>query len=312
MQRNLFEILTYKRPAGSDAEEEMIKKFIDPVDGIWSDEFGNRMCIVGDMPTTMFSCHTDTVHRTEGRQKVLYDDHSKELFVNHGECLGADDGAGIILMLNMIEEGVEGLYVFHREEEVGGRGSAFITKETPWLIEGIERCIAFDRMGIDSVITYQGAERCCSDTFADALCKELGSFWFPDPTGVFTDSANYTHLIPECTNLSIGYQAEHTKNETLSVGFLENMIELCCKEVNWESLPTERNPAEVEWEDDYLDRYYSGGYRSMSNDYSIPSSDPTFESSYHEVLDWVYEFPEDAAELIQEFLWEEHKSKQIS
>jgi hypothetical protein len=44
-----------------------------------------------------------------------------------------------------------------------------------------------------------------------------------DPTGVFTDSANFIDLIPECTNISVGYFNEHTHQEMENMTFLEKL-----------------------------------------------------------------------------------------
>ena len=50
-------------------------------------------------------------------------------FVDHAsDCLGADDGAGVFLMLEMIDANVEGTYIFHRGEERGGWGSSQIAE----------------------------------------------------------------------------------------------------------------------------------------------------------------------------------------
>jgi hypothetical protein len=309
-------ILSYKRPAGSKTEESMIRKFIDVLPNAYSDAFGNRIVRVGSDNTTMFSCHTDTVHHTEGMQTPYYDQSRGEMFVNHKECLGADDGAGIVCMIAMIQAQVNGLYVFHREEEVGGNGSNYIVKNTPELVEGIDRCIAFDRRGTDNIITHQGMERCCSDEFAEEFAQELmksnrNLCFFPDNTGSFTDSANYTEIIPECTNLSCGYESEHTSSETLDVLFLQRLIDSLIQ-VNFDNLCTTRDPSVIDYDWDYD---YTSGY-TRRNDY-LPANE-SFNGAVREndngtvsynislmsnadVVDFVYDYPEYAAEVIQEY-----------
>jgi hypothetical protein len=63
-----------------------------------------------------------------------------------------------------------------------------------------------------------------------------------DDTGSFTDSANYTHLIPECTNLSIGYENAHTETERLNLFHLiemrEQLIRFDISRVNIRREPT--------------------------------------------------------------------------
>ena len=117
----------------------------------------------------------------------------------------------------MILNQVKGLYVFHDSEEVGGHGSAWLAKNHGGLLDGIDFCIAFDRKGFDSVITHQAMGRTASDSFASSIAPLLPSVYRSDTGGTFTDSANYTDIIGECTNLSVGYLNQHTKQETQSI-----------------------------------------------------------------------------------------------
>ncbi len=199
----------------------------------------------------MFSSHTDTVHAKGGRQKVYYDPHLHQLFKADHECLGADDGVGVWIMLNMIEAGIEGLYVFHQAEEIGGVGSAFIADETPELVKGMRFCIAFDRRGNSDIITHQAGGRCCSDNFAQDLGTMLGNGYKACDGGVFTDSANYAHLIHECTNLSVGYYNEHSRNEYVDLEVAENLLAALLK-LDWAQLEAYRDPTKPdrhEWDD---------------------------------------------------------------
>lgn len=310
--QKLLNILTYKRPAGSDSELAMIKRYIDVLPNVYSDGYGNRILRVGTDNTTMFSCHTDTVHRTAGRQKPLYDKVRGEIFINGTECLGADDGAGIIIMIHLINAGINGLYVFHREEEIGGKGSSYIQKETPELLDGIERCIAFDRKGADSIITHQGMERCCSDKFTEEFAQELMKgnnsdiVFFPDDTGSFTDSANYTQLVPECTNLSCGYSAEHTNAEILDVVFLKKLIESLIQ-VKFDDLISDRNPNMVEYLD-YAYSFYDHKYeKPKTKKPAVPVS--IYGYTYGDILDFVYDYPEEAAALLENYRDDEGYSK---
>jgi hypothetical protein len=42
-----------------------------------------------------------------------------------------------------------------------------------------------------------------------------------DDTGIYTDTAEFFSLIPNCTNISVGYENEHTKKETLNKPYIE-------------------------------------------------------------------------------------------
>ncbi len=148
-------------------------------------------------------------------------------------------------MTEMIEAGVPGLYAFHRGEERGGLGSRYVAAQEPERLAGIRAAIAFDRRGTSSIITHQSGERCCSEDFAASLSRAIGLHHQADPTGTFTDTANYTDLIGECTNISVGYDAEHTPSETLDLDYL-----LCLRRailnIDVGVLVYARNPGEVE------------------------------------------------------------------
>lgn len=252
----LATMLTYRRVPNMLGEELFIQDFIACVPGMLQDEFGNLFINVGDSET-VFSCHTDTVHRDAKDiahtpiQVVQMDSSMTRIFKDAGTgCLGADDGAGIFVMLEMIAANVPGLYIFHREEECGGNGSTYISKDPEWrtILSTYKRAIAFDRRGTQSVITHQAFERGCSDVFANALCTALGMNHVPDDSGTFTDTANYFSLIPECTNLSVGYENEHSDKEYVDVAYVLRLAEACCS-VEWDKLPTaqDKDNRESSW-----------------------------------------------------------------
>lgn len=175
----------------------------------------------------LWSCHIDTVHKSSSppRQVIEFDPATNIIYKRDNEPLGADDGAGIWLLMEMIDAGVPGTYIFHRGEEKGGIGSRIMASHHSAFIGGYTHAIAFDRCDTVSVITKQRGSRCCSEDFANHFCKMLGNdddFYEqkPDPTGSFTDTANYTDLIGECTNVSIGYYSEHTGAEQLDLSYL--------------------------------------------------------------------------------------------
>lgn len=240
-----LEMVTYRRPHQSAGERAFIDRFIMPHNPA-EDEFGNLHITVGITPKTLFSTHTDTVHKNDAMQVVVYDENLGFVYKADGEPLGADNAAGVWLLLEMVDAGVKGHYVFHRGEERGGLGSGWLQTECEdWFTDcGFDRAIAFDRKGETSVITFQGGDRCCSDEFGSALAAALAAEGLPyvlDTGGVFTDTANYTELIPECTNVSVGYYDEHTAKELQST---EHLIELraACLKIDWDALPTKRNP----------------------------------------------------------------------
>lgn len=273
----LLDMLTYKRPAGSRTEAEFITKFLMPFDP-HIDGFGNLLIQIGENPTIMWSSHTDSVHHSDGRQELQFHGNmvsakvEKVPVVRKGKterglstnCLGADCAAGVWLMMEMMKAGVPGLYIFHREEEIGGNGSSFIARETPEILEGIRFAIAFDRKGYDSVITHQGG-RTASDAFAESLAAILGGVFKPDPTGLFTDTANYTGLIAECSNVSVGYFAAHGPTESLDIEFLRQLRDTLIT-ADFSTLVEERKPAPKRawWDEEDDEHPYGGGMGRFS------------------------------------------------
>ena len=313
--KRLIDILQHKRPHGSATLDTFVENTFHDYDyDIWRTEKGEPIAlaiVVGDASRTLFSCHLDTVHRTEGMQEICYDKSCELIWVPEKatECLGADDGAGIWLMLEMIDAKVPGSYIFHYGEERGGIGSTHIAANFPEFLTTFDRAVAFDRRGTCSIITHQGFGRCCSDTFADALSSLLGDanpkvdMW-PDSTGIFTDTANYTDFIGECTNVSCGYDSEHSDSETLNVTFLSDLLDALLK-VEWETLPTDRQPGEEE-----IPAYkgfgyasYGASYGASAGSYALDDLEELSRMKYRDLLDWVRKHTKDP-EYIADVLYE--------
>jgi hypothetical protein len=64
----------------------------------------------------------------------------------------------------------------------------------------------------------------------------------PDPTGVYTDSREFAPYIAECTNISVGYFDQHSRNESQDILFMTTLINALLQ-LNWKNLLVEREPA---------------------------------------------------------------------
>lgn len=267
VEPSLAAILAWPRPHGSPAE----LKFRDYLSGLIKKHTGSAPLVLtggslytmipldrDEAATTLFSCHMDTAELAQfgvlddkGKytaKSVTYDPHmgivglSKD---SYGGCLGADDGVGIWIMLSMLEAKIPGGYIFHTGEEQGGIGARAVLTDHKALLKNFDAAIAFDRPGDYEVITHQGGSECASKKFAVALCEQLrklglGQF-VPSERGVFTDTKVYRGVIPECTNIGVGYTNQHTKNEDLDYGHALQLRDACLK-VDWHSLPIDRDP----------------------------------------------------------------------
>jgi hypothetical protein len=271
--KSTFLKLTSKTyPYGTEDElvEDMISQGIFP--NLEKDEWGNYFISIGKS-RTMFTAHLDTacslqvnVNQIISKQQIVTTDGKS--------ILGADDKAGVTILLFLIKNNIPGLYYFFIGEEVGCVGSSAASVKGKF--KGLyDRVISFDRRGTNSVITHQSSSRSCSDEFAKDLSSQLNKFtnlyYKPDNTGVYTDSAEFVDLISECTNISVGYQSEHTVRESQDLYHL-NKLSLACLDVKWEELPTKRVPGtrESKWdnwnkssysETEYED-YYGYGWGS--------------------------------------------------
>jgi di/tripeptidase len=68
---------------------------------------------------TLFVAHVDTVHRKEGPNKIK---QTSTHWYADGAALGADDGAGVAMLMHLLHAGVHAYYVFTQGEECGGIG----------------------------------------------------------------------------------------------------------------------------------------------------------------------------------------------
>lgn len=210
----LLDMHTFRRPARSKTERKFINKFLIPLK-LEVDKYGNYYKQVGKS-SVLWACHTDTVHTEGGLQSLGFD--MAEFGISEKQksnCLGADDTAGVWLMVQMIEAKVPGLYIFHRDEEGGRKGSEWVAKYMSKYLAHIKFAIALDRKATTSIITHQMSRRCCSGDFADSIAAQLDLGYKADDTGSYTDTVSYVDLIPECTNLSVGYYNAHSSFERL-------------------------------------------------------------------------------------------------
>jgi hypothetical protein len=226
VRETFLSLVTETYPHG---HEEEVVPLITP--GLKKDSYGNYYTIIGESDC-VFTCHLDTASRIKSAVNTLsFVKDGDEYIVTDGtSILGADDKAGVAVIMYMIAKNIPGVYWFFIGEERGGLGSRYVAAnidQYPFM-EGKTKCISFDRRNYYSVITKQMGVQCCSNDFAQQICDEMSKGGLKlklDPTGVFTDSASFIDLIPECTNISVGYFDEHTNKEMLNVSYLERLCE---------------------------------------------------------------------------------------
>lgn len=265
---SLVEMLRYKRPEGSQTQRDFCKRFLEPHFGM-PDVHGNYTLIIGDEPGLCFTAHHDTVHKTEGMQKlVVTNDIVSVADSTVSSCLGADCTTGIWLMLGMIDAGINAVYVVHAGEEVGCIGSSHLVKDKPLWLSQVDAVISFDRFGDQSIITHQMGMRTASDAFADSFALALDMPQLKaDKTGSYTDSNEYAAVVPECTNISVGYYGQHGVNETQDLDYANFLLDRLLA-ADWSSIIIDRDPNIV---DDLYSKpktsnaYYEGEVNSLAD-----------------------------------------------
>lgn len=275
LMQTLGQSLVIKRASGTMAEAGFVGWLVRYINQISEagvhmiDEAGNIHVDLrrDEQDRTLFTAHTDTVHhntdKTSEADTINLVRIDGDIWRADGDVLGADDGAGCALLMHMIECNVPGYYIFFRGEEVGGVGSGWLAKHGVSLLSQFDHAVAFDRAYEYDIITHQAAGRCCSDAFADALAEALSTddaalMFAPSSGGVFTDTANFTDIIPECTNVSVGYEFQHSDRELQNVAFLQRLAAQLLL-VDWSSLPVQRDPSV------YESKYSGFGGRAVSS-----------------------------------------------
>lgn len=166
---------------------------------------GDYLYAIGDIPIGLVA-HVDTVF-PEPPEDIYYDREKGVMWSPQG--LGADDRAGVFAILKIIQSGLRPTIIFTTDEEVGGLGAVQLVKDFPECpIPNLKYLIQLDRRGTNDCVFY--------DCYNEDFITYVESFGFIEAFGTFSDIAE---LCPAWdvvgVNLSIGYENEHTKYETL-------------------------------------------------------------------------------------------------
>lgn len=168
----------------------------------------------GTIPV-MLVAHLDTV----------FPEPPKKLFKIQGQnviCgsngLGADDRAGVFMILEIIKRGLRPSVLFTTDEESGALGADAFIVDFHEPIEELKYIIQLDRRGENDCVFYD----CQNKKFLNYITK-FG--WVP-ARGIFSD---ISVICPAWgvagVNLSVGYKNEHTPYETLNLDVLEKNLE---------------------------------------------------------------------------------------
>lgn len=232
-----------------------------------------------DFGKTLYVAHYDTVDRDTGFAETRYGHgaptHSDKVqltrkhvsvrdgvaFIDEGNvlnsdvaCLGADDGAGLAVMLNLMANGVLGGYCFTTGEEVGGVGAeAVLTHAEPFLKQ-YDFAVEIDRRGTKDMVYEQSVGECASKSFAQWLVDELGMGHELSNRGSYTDVATFAEVIPENVNIASGYINAHSADEQVLLPYLDQLAD-ALRKIDWSKAKAERKAGDFN-----LPNYYGKGY----------------------------------------------------
>lgn len=235
-----LKLTEYTTPFRTESDLESILTELVP--GIKKDSIGNYHKIIGNSQT-LFTCHLDNY--CEEKKKVNHIIDGDVIYTDNNTILGADNKAGVCVLLYLISRNVPGHYCFFIGEEPilsGGCYGSSLFAQYYKNIGKYKRAIAFDRKEEGSIINRQMAEPCCSNDFVATLCSEFaeqGIYMEPDNTGYYTDTSSFLDVISECTNISVGVYNEHTPREAVDLRYTEKIAKAAA-EIDWESLPSSR------------------------------------------------------------------------
>jgi hypothetical protein len=235
--------------------ERMFKRF-DPAGNLWVD---NRH---GESKT-LFCAHVDTVASPALQGGFKLEITSKGIIrsVRHQKIMGADDGAGVAMLLSLLLADIPGMYLFSHGEESGGLPMRQSLNDA-FAKEPFDRCISFDRRGTTDIVADQALGILASETFVSTLSAKLGMGhkW---AIGSYTDGSEFKGRIKEIVNISIGYESNHSAWETLDYGYFKELRKAALI-LDWEALPCiGPDPTKTKWGRSWKyngdDSYYAYG-----------------------------------------------------
>lgn len=160
--------------------------------------------------------HTDTVNNIHPKSILKVGDVWRN--GDYTKLLGADDRAGCYIVKELLtRNNTDYNYLIFDQEEVGCIGSSNFAKTSESeVIADLTSCfVGLDRMGVLEHALY-GYE---NDDFMVAIADEADDW--KEEMGSITDASSLAGDLDRCcVNLSVGYNNEHTRFETLNLSYL--------------------------------------------------------------------------------------------
>lgn len=218
-------------PGASENEglvkELVIEKMKPYVDHLTIDRAGNviaeKTYRSGNGPTILLNAHLDIVQELKSGRKIIKQGNT---WSSTKGILGADDRAGVAVLLHMAEYLYQNKrfngkvkFIFTVEEECGLVGASQVDDHFLW--GGTDAAIVVDRHGTGDVVTScRGYIPFCHPSygsFFEKVASEAGLNGWATTDGGSSDTRIWAEYGIQSVNLSVGYDHEHTHQESLDV-----------------------------------------------------------------------------------------------
>lgn len=284
--------------AGASGETERVQSYVikrlEKIEGIDIVQWGGGNIVAklanGDGIKLGINAHMDTVHEFRPDRKVQSDIiEGTEYLSTNDNCLGADDRAGLEIVLSLMEdfgdknskmrEDFDGTLVawITIDEEIGCIGASQLGQLG--FFENLDMSITFDRRNTRDIVCKNFSGDFCDVTYAKAFVQasnELGMDWTP-VSGSISDAMISSDYGVNSVNLSVGYDSEHTTYETLNVNALYETYMLAHKFI--ELLPEfDIKPLEKMDDYSYAYPYGNGGSEYFSDGGELYSFDDNYKT----------------------------------
>lgn len=144
---------------------------------------------------------------------------------DHTQCsLGADDGIGICIVLQLLNELEDIKVIFTTQEEIGGIG-AYTACYNKDFFKNINFFIQADRRGNSDLITDTNGIKSGSIDFISDISDLSEKYGYKENMGTFTDVGIFSEEFKlSGVNISCGYRDEHQRVEYTIIQDAENCL----------------------------------------------------------------------------------------
>jgi putative aminopeptidase FrvX len=239
LTRGLLKLLNINGVSGSTYNvQRYVLDRLDGIEGIKvaQDKYGNVIALLsndedGVGVTLGLNAHMDTVFAFGADRKIFRKtEGGEDIFFTNDKCLGADDRAGLEIVLSLMEEFGNKESELHKsffgtliawitiDEETGCIGAEHLARESK-LFEDLDMSITFDRRNERDIVWRNSWQEFCDPSYAQVFIKasRLQGMNYELATGSISDAVTSSENGVNSVNLSVGYNHEHSSEEMINL-----------------------------------------------------------------------------------------------